>query len=152
MFSNRQSYDVTVRSKAPASVIWALLLDAASWPVWSLVDSLERGRSVGLDPGGHDGVGTVRAFRTGRMVTGERLTMVDPEKLLAYEDAFNPVMRDYQAAIELEPASDGGTSIHWHGVYSTRWGLGWYMQPYLQRYMQKMADGLATHAEMIAES
>ncbi|MEY9862045.1 uncharacterized protein YndB with AHSA1/START domain [Catenulispora sp. GAS73] len=150
MFSNRQSFDVTVRSKAPVSVIWALLLDAASWPVWSLVDSLERERSVGLDPEGRDGVGAVRAFRTGRMVTGERLTSVDPQRRLVYEDAFNPMMRDYQAAIETEPAPDGGTSIHWHGVYSTRWGLGWYMGPYLQRYMQKMADGLAAHAETLA--
>ncbi|WP_328430067.1 alpha/beta fold hydrolase [Streptomyces sp. NBC_00443] len=31
-------------------------------------------RSVDLDPGGDDGVGAVRAFRTGRTVTGERLT------------------------------------------------------------------------------
>ncbi|WP_268908417.1 SRPBCC family protein [Catenulispora pinistramenti] len=146
---SRQRYDVTARSKAPASVIWALMLDAASWPVWSCVDSLERERSAGLDPEGRDRVGAVRAFRTGRMVTGERLTMVEPEKRLAYEDAFNPVMRDYQATIELEPAPDAGTSIHWYGAYSTRWGMGWYLGPYLQRYMRKMADGLAAHAEMI---
>jgi hypothetical protein len=63
----------------------------------------------------------------------ERPTMVDPERQLSYKDAFNPMPRDYQAGIAIEPASDGGTSIHWHGVYSTLWGLGWYVRPCLQR-------------------
>jgi hypothetical protein len=92
------------------------------------------------------------AFRTGRTVTGERLTALEHERRLSYEDAFNPMMRNYQADIELEPASGGGTSVRWHGVYSTRWGMGWLMRPYLQRFMQKMADGLASHAETIARS
>jgi hypothetical protein len=59
-------------------------------------------------------------------------------------------MRNYQADIEIESAADGTTSINWHGTYSTRWGIGWLMGPYLQRYMQKMADGLASHAEKVA--
>jgi hypothetical protein len=41
---------------------------------------------------------------------------LDEEKQLTYEDAFNPVMRDYQAAVELTPTSDGGTFIRWHGT------------------------------------
>lgn len=147
----RQKYDVAASSKAPPGVIWGLLLDAASWPVWSPVDSLERERSIGLDPDGRDTVGTVRAFRTGRMVTGERLTVLEDEKRFCYEDAFNPMMHDYQVQIEIEPTSDGGTSIHWHGGYSTRWGMGWLMRPYLQRFMQKMADGLASYAETVAK-
>jgi hypothetical protein len=132
------------------TVTWALLLDAATWPAWSCVDSLVREKSVALDPDGRDSVGAVRAFRSGRTVTGERITMVEHERRLSYEDAFNPMMRNYQADIEIEPAPDGGTAIHWHGAYSTRWGMGWLMGPYLQRYMQRMADGLASHAEKIA--
>jgi CubicO group peptidase (beta-lactamase class C family) len=128
-----------------------LLLDAATWPIWSRVDSLEREQSVGLDPDGHDAVGAVRAFRTGRTVTGERLTALEHERRLSYEDAFNPMMYNYQADIEIEPTADGGASVHWHGVYSTRRGMGWFMQPYLQRYMQKMADGLVSHAEKVAK-
>ena len=91
-------------------------------------------------------MGAVRAVRTGRTVTAERITMLEHERRLSYEDAFNPVMRNYQAGSEIEPAPDGGTSIRWHGAYSTRWGMGWLMR----RYMQKMADGLASHAEKVA--
>ncbi|MFD9818453.1 SRPBCC family protein [Streptomyces violascens] len=92
------------------------MVDAASWPLWSKVDSLDTERSTGLDPGGDDGVGAVRAFRTGRRVTGERLTEKVEQRLLAYEDAFNPSMRNYHARIELAPTSDSGTVIHWYGV------------------------------------
>ncbi|MER7504268.1 SRPBCC family protein [Nonomuraea pusilla] len=95
--STMHRYDVTVTTGASPDIVWKLLVDAASWPLWSNVDSLDTTRSVGLDPGGDDGVGAVRAFRTGRRVTGERLTEKDERRLLAYEDAFNPSMRNYRA-------------------------------------------------------
>lgn len=146
-----QSYNVTATSAASPAVVWRLLLDARSWPVWSAVDSLDAERSSGLDPDGRDAVGAVRAFRTGRTVTGERLTGLDEEKELTYEGAFNPLMRNYRAAVELAPTAGGGTFIRWHGTYSTRWGLGWLMQRYLQRFMQRIADGLASHAAAAAQ-
>jgi hypothetical protein len=37
------------------------------------------------------------AFRTYRMVTGERLTRLVPEHRMAYEDAYNFGPKDYQA-------------------------------------------------------
>ncbi|MFF4625506.1 SRPBCC family protein [Nonomuraea jabiensis] len=121
-------------------------MTATAWPIWSAVDSLVVERSTGLDPDGHDPVGAVRAFRTGRTVTGERLTGLVEEKQLTYEDAFNPTIRGYRAVIDLTPTSDGGTAIHWHGTYNARWGLGWLMKRVMQRVMQQMADGLAAHA------
>jgi Polyketide cyclase / dehydrase and lipid transport len=145
-----QSYDVTATSKTSPAVIWRLLLDSRTWPSWSAVDSLDTERSSGLDPDGRDTVGAVRAFRTGRMVTGERLTGLDEEKQLTYEDAFNSAIRNYRAAIELTPAPDGGTVIRWHGTYSTRWGMGWLMRSVMRRTMQRMVDGLASPAAAAA--
>ncbi|WP_020673974.1 SRPBCC family protein [Amycolatopsis nigrescens] len=141
-----RSYAATATSTAPPAIVWRLLVDARTWPVWSAVDSLDTERSSGLDPDGRDPVGAVRAFRTGRTVTGERLTGLDEEKRLTYEDAFNRAIRDYQAVVDLRPTPDGGTVIHWHGTYSARWGMGWLMQGVMQRVMQQMADGLAAHA------
>jgi len=65
-------------------------------------------RSSDLDPDGRNPVGAVRAFRTGRTVTGERLTGLDEEKQLTYEDAFNWANNDYQAVVDLTPAPAGG--------------------------------------------
>ncbi len=146
-------YDVTVTTGASPETVWKLLVDASSWPLWSKVDSLDTTRSVGLDPGGDDGVGTVRAFRTGRTVTGERLTEKAEGRVLAYEGAFNPSLRDYRARIELTPAAGGsGTVVHWYGEYATSRLLGWVMPRYLQKFMQQMAEGLARYAEEAEET
>ncbi|MER0478247.1 SRPBCC family protein [Streptomyces sp. Edi2] len=141
------TYDVTVTTGASPETVWKLLVDSASWPLWSKVDSLDTTRSVGLDPGGDDGIGAVRAFRTGRVVTGERLTEKVEPRLLAYEDAFNSSMHNYHARIELKPTASSGTVIHWYGEYETNRLWGWVMPRYLQKFMQGMANGLARYAE-----
>ncbi|MGV9612814.1 hypothetical protein [Nocardia xishanensis] len=67
-----------------------MLIDGRAWPRWSSgLDELVEERSSGLDPRGRDGIGAVRAFRTGRVVTGERLTELVADRRMAYEDAFN---------------------------------------------------------------
>ncbi|WP_067474157.1 SRPBCC family protein [Actinomadura hibisca] len=140
-------YDVTVTTSASQETVWKLLVDAASWPRWSRIDSLETARSVGLDPGGDDEVGAIRAFRTGRTVTGERLTEKIEPRLLGYEDAFVSSMSNYRARIELDPIPGVGTLIHWHGQYETSWLLRWFMPRYIRKFMQGMAEGLARYAE-----
>ncbi|MGW2509882.1 SRPBCC family protein [Streptomyces scopuliridis] len=134
-------------TSASPEIVWKLLLDAASWPLWSKVDSLDTTRSVDLSHDGDDRVGAVRAFRTGRTVTGERLTEKVEQRLLAYEDAFNSSMHNYHARIELKPTANSGTVIHWYGEYETSWLLRWVMPRYLQKFMQGKTEGLARYAE-----
>jgi carbon monoxide dehydrogenase subunit G len=141
------SYSATATTAAPPAAVWRLLLDARTWPAWSAVDSLDIARSSGLDPDGRDAVGAVRAFRTGKTVTGERLTGLVEEKQLTYEDAFNRAIHDYRAVIDLTPVPGGGTAIHWHGTYSAGLVMGLLMRRVMPRVMQRMADGLAAHAE-----
>ena len=141
------SYSATATTSASPAVVWRLLLDARTWPAWSAVDSLDTERSSGLEPDGRDQVGAVRAFRTGRMVTGERLTGLVEEEQLTYEDAFNKAIHDYRAVVDLTPVSGGGTAIHWHGTYSAGWFMGLFMRRVMPRVMQQMADGLAAYAE-----
>ena len=141
-----RSFDVSARSESPPACLWSLLLDARTWPVWSLVDALVPERSQNLSAAGRDEVGAVRAFRTGRVVTGERITELRPERVFRYEDAFNPVLHDYSASVELEPTASGGTLLRWRGTYTTKPVLGVFLEWYLRRFMQKMVDGLAVAA------
>ncbi|WIV56035.1 SRPBCC family protein [Amycolatopsis nalaikhensis] len=140
----QQSYDVTAESAAPPAAVWALLLDPHSWPSWSRIDALEAARSAGLSPDGRDRVGAVRAFRTGNVISRERITALKPERRFAYEGVENPRMAGYEAAVELTALPGGGTRIRWHGTYSTRNGR--LFQWYLRRFMRGMAAGLAEHA------
>jgi hypothetical protein len=140
-------YRVQSTTPAPVGTVWGLLIDGRSWPRWSSgLDELVEERSSDLDPRGHDDIGAVRAFRTGRVVTGERLTELVTDRRMAYEDAFNFAMKDYRAVIELEPTTAGGTSIVWHGRWRMRPGVGWLMPFVLPRVMQRMADDLAAYA------
>jgi hypothetical protein len=143
-------YRVGATTSAPADTVWGLLIDGRSWPRWSSgLDELVEERSSGLDPHGRDGVGAVRAFRTGRAVTGERLTELVEDRRLSYEDAFNFALKDYRAVIELEPTTAGGTTIHWHGTWRMRPGIGWTMPFILPRVMRRMADDLAAYAATV---
>lgn len=141
-----QSYDVTAESTAPPATVWTLLLNPQSWPAWSRIDALETGQSRGLSSDGRDGVGAIRAFRTGKVVTKERITALEAGRRFAYEGVENPQMADYHAAVELHELPGGGTRIRWHGAYVARRGMRWVFQWYLRRFMQAMATGLAEHA------
>jgi hypothetical protein len=141
-----QSYDVTAESAAAPSAVWSLLVDPLSWPAWTPIDALESEQSTGLSTDRRDGVGAVRAFRTGKVTTKERITALEPERRFAYEGAENPYLRDYRAAIELQELPGGGTRIRWHGTFTARWGTRWFQQWYLRRFMRTMATGLAEHA------
>jgi uncharacterized protein YndB with AHSA1/START domain len=146
-------YQVRSTTSGSAETVWALLIDGRGWPRWSSgLDELVEERSSGLDPDGRDGVGTVRAFRTGRVVTGERLTELVANRRLAYQDAFNVALRDYRATVDLEPTSTGGTTITWRGTWRTRPGIGWLMPFVLPRVMQRMADDLADYAATAPEA
>ncbi|MEU2688574.1 SRPBCC family protein [Streptomyces hygroscopicus] len=141
-----QSYDVTADSAAPPDAVWTLLLNPRSWPEWSRIDALETGQSHGLSPDGRDGVGAIRAFRTGKSVTRERITALEPGRRFAYEGVENSNMADYRATVELHELPGGGTRIRWHGTYLARPGTRWVFQRYLRRFMQTMVTGLAEHA------
>ncbi|MEV4291113.1 SRPBCC family protein [Nonomuraea bangladeshensis] len=138
-------YAVSAFSAAPREAIWALLVDAESWPRWSSLGDLDRERSADLDPAGRDQVGAVRAFRKGKNVSREQITELQEPALFAYEAEFLPIIRDYRARVELKP-TDGGTLIHWQGQYTTSWWSRWFAQRFLQRLVQRLADDLAAHA------
>jgi hypothetical protein len=139
---------MTVESSGAPSRLWSLLIDARSWPRWGTVDSLVLERSEGISPDGRDEVGAVRAFRTGRVVTSERLVELDPGRRFAYEDAENPFMKNLRAEILLSQKPAGGSVIRWHGSYEVPFGLHLALRRTMDRTMRRMAEGLARAADV----
>jgi uncharacterized protein YndB with AHSA1/START domain len=132
--------DVKAHTKAPAERVFALLGDARSWSRWAPFDEavVEQG----------EGVGEVRRFRTGRVTTRERVTVLEPPSRFGYELLSGLPIRDYRAEVTLVPASGGGTEIRWRSKFGAMIpGTGWMMRRRLGRFIAETAQGLARAAE-----
>lgn len=90
----RSSYQVAAGTSASPAQIWSLLMNAYSWPRWGTVDALLPEQSEQISPDGHDGVGAVRAFRTGRVVTREKIVELYEHQRLVYVGVDNPFMNN----------------------------------------------------------
>ncbi|WP_432493230.1 SRPBCC family protein [Kineococcus auxinigenes] len=141
-----QNHDVRARSTASSDQVWELLIDAASWPSWSRIDEPVVHESTITSPDGRDGIGAVRASRSGKVVTRGRIVFLQPRSRFACEGENGLYLRNYQAVIDLSGTSGVDTLIHWRGSCETQWGTRWFWQRFMQRFMQSMADGLASHA------
>jgi hypothetical protein len=139
------TYAVTSHSQANAAGVFALLVDASTWPAWSPVDTAEV--EGGNDHAGPQQVGDTRVFRTGRAVSRERITGLVPGRRFSYETVGGQFFRAYHGVVELAEAPPGGTDITWSATFEPKLPLsGHFWSWYLTRFQQRMADGLARHA------
>jgi hypothetical protein len=139
-----QEISVLSRSQAPASAIYALLRDGASWPEWSPIGSFELIRE------GHDGgesLGAHRLFKTGLTRSYEEIAALEPNRRFGYTLLRGLPLRGYRANVELDEGADG-TIIHWHSTFEPVIpGTGWFYRRVLAAFIQRCADGLAKYAE-----
>ncbi|MEV4625838.1 SRPBCC family protein [Micromonospora sp. NPDC049523] len=149
----RQDIDVTARSRATAETVYELLRAGATWPTWSGLDSFELERAVpALDgtgtgePGAHEQVGAIRAFRTGPMTSREEIVELVPGRRLSYVLLSGLPLRDYRADVDLTPTAEG-TTIRWHSTFHAKVpGTGWFYRWFLGRFIRQTAEGLAAYA------
>lgn len=138
------SYTVTAHSTAGRAVVFAALVRAATWPVWSPIDAAEI--EGGGDPSEPQRVGDTRVFRTGRAVSREPVVELVADRRFGYENNGGP-FRSYRGTVELAKASDGGTDITWSAVFEPKLPLsGPFWRWYLTRFMRRMVEGLAAYA------
>ncbi|MBT2412345.1 SRPBCC family protein [Streptomyces sp. ISL-12] len=142
--SRSYSYSVTAHSPAAPGAVYAALVRASTWPVWSPIDAA--GIEGGGDPAAPQQAGDVRVFRTGRTVSRERVIDLVPDRRLVYDNLGGP-FHSYRGTVGLAPAPDGGTDITWSAVFVPKpRGTGRFWRWYLTRFMGRMADGLAAYA------
>lgn len=139
-----QEIDVRVTTTAPASRVYALLRDGASWPAWSPIGSFEL-RTPGADE--PEGLGAVRVFRTGMVTSVERIVELVPDRRFSYELEHGLPIAGYRADVDLT-TSGAGTEIRWHSTFrGTVPGTGWFHRVLLARFIKRCAAGLAAHAD-----
>ncbi|GAB3894312.1 SRPBCC family protein [Kibdelosporangium lantanae] len=139
-------YSFTVKSHSPArpDAVFSALVRASTWPLWSPIDAVEL--ADGGDPTGRQQVGDTRVFRTGRVVSRERILELVPDRRFCYENVAGP-FRSHRGTVDLADGDAGGTDITWSAVFEPKWPFtGAFWQWYLTRFMRRMVDGLAAYA------
>lgn len=139
----RHVIDLRVASAASPEAVHALLRDGASWPEFSSLGSFELERSA---PDGSEGVGAIRVFRTGRIVTREEIVLVEEPHRFAYVLLSGLPIRDYRADVQLARATSG-TVIHWRSAFrGTVPGVGWFVRRRLEGFLADLIERLAAYA------
>lgn len=127
---------------APASV-WGLLADTAGWHRWSPMDESSLERPGVPEP---DGVGAIRRFRTGKIISREEVVVFDAPHHFAYTLVSGLPLRDYRADVTLTPTPTG-TRVEWSSTFRPKVpGTGWLYSFMLRRFLVKLLTGLATAA------
>jgi hypothetical protein len=147
MYHMVQRIDRSARSSADATTVYSLLVDGRTWPTWSPLRSFELEAEA---PGGGEGLGAIRVFRTGRTVSREEVVELVPGRRFSYALLSGLPLRNYRADVDLTPV-DGGTVIHWRSSFTPKVpGTGWIYRRALGTFIQRCVDGLAAHATTLA--
>ena len=124
-------------------MVYGLLRDGATWPVWSPIDAFEL---LQEGPDGGESLGAIRLFHTGRHRSREEVIALEPNRRFGYALLAGLPLRGYRAFIDLDQ-HDGGTAIHWHSSFRAKVpGTGWIYRRALGSFIQRCVDGLAAYA------
>ena len=155
MYHMVQRIETSARSTADPQTVYDLLVDGATWPTWSPLESFtlvtpSPEPPPGATDGRGEGLGAVRVFRTGRTASREEVVAVVPARRFSYALLSGLPLSGYRADVDLT-AVDGGTLIHWRSHFTAKVpGTGWIYRWALGRFIQRCVDGLAAHAATLA--
>ena len=132
-------------SSAQPEEIYALLLNSATYPLWSMIryyESLRAGRD-----GLHD-VGAIRLFRTNRItVMREEITDLAKNERVCYTLLSGFPLLEYRAQTTLEKVASG-TRITWESSFCPKYPLtGWFWRGLMGRVLRTLVQSLAKAAE-----
>lgn len=137
----RQVIDLRQTTQADPAVVWRLLGDSSTWTSWTPIESFDLER-----PGGSDGLGEIRSFRTGRVRVREEIVERRPDERLSYKLLSGLAVKDYRADIDLTPGPEG-TEIRWHTTFEAKVpGAGPLYRRALEKATRQFVDGLAARA------
>jgi uncharacterized protein YndB with AHSA1/START domain len=140
----QQVIEHELTANAPPATVFGLLIDGSTWPNWAPIDSFELVQKGGGEP---EGVGATRIFRTGRVLSRERVVTATPNETFSYELISGLAVRDYKAVVRLVPVGEG-TSIRWRSTFRGKIpATGWIYRRQLGKFIGLAVSGLAAAAE-----
>jgi len=142
---SHHTIDVSRHSAAAPEAVWRWLADASSWREWTRLTDTRLVRPGSPVP---DGVGAIRHFGALGGSSLEEVVAFEPPRHLAYVLRRGLPIANYRADVTLDPVA-GGTDIHWHGEFDTRYpGTGRVMTAFLHAMLTGFASSLARRADI----
>jgi uncharacterized protein YndB with AHSA1/START domain len=141
--------NVNAKSSASPEAIYSLLIDGATWPCWSPIETFELEHEGDPAP---EGVGAIRAFRRGRTTGRDEILELVPARRIRYASLSGVPVRDYVGTVELEPVDDG-TIVHWDALFTAKVpGTGVVVERALRRFLERCVTGLAKYSSRAPKS
>ncbi|WP_202471715.1 MULTISPECIES: SRPBCC family protein [unclassified Streptomyces] len=132
-------------SSASAAIVYAALLDAESWPLWSAYADVEWDVPAGIDrPARVNDLRTIRS-PTGRVCCRERIVEMVPDQRFSYEQAAG-LFTSHRGSVDLARALHGGTDVTWSATYRRTLPL---LDMLRRRRLQVWVHDLASYANSI---
>ncbi|TXS12790.1 SRPBCC family protein [Streptomyces sp. NBC_01201] len=132
-------------SSASAAIVYAALLDAESWPLWSAYADVEWDVPAGVDrPARVDDLRTIRSH-TGRVCCRERVVEMIPDQRFSYEQTAG-LFTSHRGSVDLARAPHGATDITWSATYRHTLPL---LDMLRRRRLQVWVQDLASYANSI---
>ncbi|MEV6440357.1 SRPBCC family protein [Streptomyces anulatus] len=132
-------------TSASAAIVYAALLDAESWPLWSAYTDVEWDVPAGIDrPARVNDLRTIRS-RAGRVCCRERVVEMVPDQRFSYEQAAG-LFTSHRGSVDLALAPHGGTDITWSATYRHTLPL---LNMLRRRRLQVWVHDLASYANSI---
>ena len=143
--SERIHVKASIASSAQPEEIYSLLVNSATYPLWSMIryyESLRSGRE-----GLHD-VGARRLFRTNAItVMREEVTDVAPNERVGYTLLSGFPLLDYRSQTTLEKTASG-TRIVWESSFYPKYPLtAWYWRRLMAWVLRRLVKSLSETAE-----
>jgi hypothetical protein len=135
----------SIVSSAQPNAIYALLVNSATYPLWSMIRYYE---SVREGRGGIHEVGAQRLFKTNALtVMREEVTDVVLDERVGYTLLSGFPLLEYRSQTSLEKLP-AGTRITWESSFYPKYPLtGWYWRRLIAWVLRSMVMSLAETAE-----
>ena len=137
---------------APQEVVWEVMTDHQLYSRWTPSSRVDLEIEGSPEP---NGVGAVRAFRTGPVSTREEVTVFEPPHRMVYRVLSAPLpIRNYRSEMMLVGDEEGdGCQLHWDSWFDVVIPLtGGILRQFMASALAKMAAGIAEEAQNRAQS
>ncbi|MCY3577619.1 MAG: SRPBCC family protein [bacterium] len=147
-----QTFSSSTPIAAPREIAWEVMTSHELYARWTPSSRVDLEIEGSPEP---NGVGAVRAFRTGPVSTREEVTVFEPPYRMVYRLLNAPLpIRNYRSEMMLV-GEDGGDScqLHWDSWFDIVIPLtGGILRQLMASAVAKMAAGIAEEAQHRAQS